>query len=72
MRGHGVGGCVVDGEADEEEEEGVCQCVEVDVDECGPCLGARGRERVLSGYGLGGSGCGEGFGVRWAAGDADL
>lgn len=72
VRGHGVGCRVVDWEADDEEEEGVRYRVEVDVDEAGPDLGACWRAGFLSGYGLGRSGCGKGFELRRAVGDADL
>ena len=41
------------------------------VNEGGPFSGACWREGVMSGYGLGGSGCGEGFELEWAS-DADL
>ncbi len=41
----------------------------MDVDEGGPFLGARWRGRVLSRCGVG---LGEGFGLGWAVGDADL
>ena len=44
----------------------------MDINEGGPSLGACWRETVLSGYGLGGSECGEDFGIEWAVGDADL
>lgn len=44
----------------------------MDVNEGGPFLESCWRERILSGYGLGGSGGGEGLGLGWAIGDADL
>ena len=44
----------------------------MDVDEGCPGLRSCWRERVLPGCGLSRSGCGKGFGLGWAVGDADL
>ena len=72
MRGHGVGGCVVDWESEEEEEEGVSQGIGVVIDEGGPGLRARRRKWILPGYWVGRSKCGEMFGLGWPVRDADL
>lgn len=68
----GVSGCVVEGEADEEEEDAVGQRVEMGEDEGGVAFGAGERARVLTKYGLRRDGFGCGSCVGWTKGVADL